>query len=211
MANLIGMLGGVGVWLMVLSVWPTSRERKPVNEILDWPSFIEDVASGVRAGSALPNAMFLAGSRLPKNSAEIFSIAEEAWQIKGGFIESLRELSQSFPETGFQTFASTAELSYVQGGSSVPTVLSQLARSLRSRKQLENDVRARQATTVNSAKVAVIAPLIVLGLTSMRSEVREAYMNPTGVLVLVGIFCVTSLSYWLMIRTAKMAELDWIR
>lgn len=211
MANLIGMLAGVGLWLVLLVLWPKSRIKEPRKEILDWPTFIEDVASGVRAGSSLPNAMFMAGSRLPKLAAEVFSIVEKSWQTNGGFIESLRELNQHFPESGFQTFVSTAELSFVQGGSSVPTALSQLARSLRSRKQLENDVRARQSTTVNSAKVAVAAPLVVLGLTGMRAEVREAYTNATGILVLIGIFSLTGFSYWLMVRTAKMPELDWIR
>ncbi len=211
MAQLIGIGVAVGIWLVTMAFWPEPKIKVKETITVDWPTFIEDVASNVRAGSALPNAVFSAGHRLPPSAAAAFSQAEAHWQTTGGFLTSLESLGQVFPEAGFQLFASTANLSFTQGGSSVPTVLSQLARSLRSRKQLANDVAARQATTVNSAKVAVVAPVLVLGLTGMREEVRAAYQSASGLLVLIAIFMLTASSYWLMVKTAKMPELDWIR
>jgi tight adherence protein B len=199
MAQLIGMGFGLGFWFVVLSVWPNLKkpiQRAPKRVTLDWPTFIDDVASGVRSGLTLPSATFEAGKRLPDVAAKIFKNTEEVWREVGGYENTLSVLSLRFTEPG---------------GNNTPTVLSQLARSLRARKQLENDIAARQATTINSAKVALAAPLLVLLLTSARPEVRSAYSNPTGFLVLVGIVAISIGSYRLMIRTAKLPELEFIR
>ncbi|MEY3407267.1 MAG: hypothetical protein RL038_328 [Actinomycetota bacterium] len=214
MAQLIGMGFGLGFWFVVLSVWPNLKkpiQRAPKRVTLDWPTFIDDVASGVRSGLTLPSATFEAGKRLPDVAAKIFKNTEEVWREVGGYENTLSVLSLRFTEPGFQLFAKTAALAFAQGGNNTPTVLSQLARSLRARKQLENDIAARQATTINSAKVALAAPLLVLLLTSARPEVRSAYSNPTGFLVLVGIVAISIGSYRLMIRTAKLPELEFIR
>lgn len=214
MAQLVGMGFGIGVWFVILSIWPNLMrpiKRAPERITLDWPTFIDDVASGVRSGMTLPSATFGAGKRLPAVAANIFNSIEEEWREVGGFENTLSVLSVRFNEPGFQLFAKTAALAFAQGGNNTPTVLSQLARSLRARKQLENDIAARQATTINSAKVALAAPLLVLLLTSARPEVRSAYSNPTGLLVLVGIVVISIGSYRLMIRTAKLPELELIR
>jgi hypothetical protein len=64
--NLIGIGIAVGIWIALLAVWPRYKQPSAKKEtITDWPAFIDDVASGVRAGLSLPYATFDAGTRLP--------------------------------------------------------------------------------------------------------------------------------------------------
>jgi tight adherence protein B len=210
--NLIGVGIAVGIWIALLAVWPRRKQPSAKKEkITDWPAFIDDVASGVRAGLSLPYATFDAGTRLPTRQASHFQQTQAKWQEGVGYLQCLDALENQIGHAGFELFAGAAAIAYEQGGKSVPTVLTQLARSLRSGNQLFNEIKGRQAVTVNSARVAVLAPLVVLVLTGTRAEVRQAYMSEVGLFVLVSVMTISWFSYQLMKKFAQIPELDLIR
>jgi tight adherence protein B len=210
--NLIGIGFAVGLWLAVIAIWPTSKKAQVNQRVAaDWPSFIDDVASGVRSGLSLPFSTFDAGQRLPAVQAKEFSKVKDMWDSGVGYMDCLQVLDSVIRNPGFEYFVSTAVIAYEQGGESVPTVLTQLARSLRSGNQLFNEIKGRQAVTVNSAKVAVLAPFVVLLLTGTRSQVRDAYLTELGFLVIACVIIVSWFSFELMKRFAKIPELDLIR
>lgn len=214
--NLIGVGLAVGIWISLLAVWRPQSKRAQMSALMkdtltDWPAFIDDVASGVRAGLSLPYATFDAGTRLPPKQANHFVQTQLDWEKGVGYLQCLDALEGRIGHAGFEMFVSTAAIAYEQGGQSVPTVLTQLARSLRSGNQLFNEIKGRQAVTVNSARVAVLAPLVVLVLTGTRTEVRQAYMSEVGLFVLVSVVAVSWVSYQLMKKFAHIPELDLIR
>jgi tight adherence protein B len=210
--NLIGVGIAIGIWIALLAVWPRNQQLSTKKETTpDWPAFIDDVSSGVRAGLSLPFATFDAGTRLPTRHANHFWQTQAKWQEGVGYLQCLDVLENRIGHAGFELFASTAAIAYEQGGQSVPTVLTQLARSLRSGNQLFNEIKGRQAVTVNSARVAVLAPLVVLVLTGTRTEVRQAYMSEVGLFVLVAVVAISWFSYQLMKKFAQIPELDLIR
>jgi tight adherence protein B len=211
--TLIGVGLGIGVVLILRTVVQLNLPAKPKSKSLnaDWPSFVDDVASGVRAGMSLAEAIFEAGSRLPNIYAAKFLIAKVNWQGEQSFLDSMHALEAAIPDTAFTSFQRTIEIGYLQGGSNLPTVLNQLAHSLRVSRQLANEIRGRQAVTINSAKVAVGAPFLVLLVTGSRQEVRDAYLSPTGVLVLLGVVLASAISYMMMQYLARMPEIEEIR
>ena len=96
------------------------------------------------------------------------------------------------------------------GASNLASTLSQLATMARARAEILNEVKARQAVTVNAARVAVAAPWIVLALTSTREQTRQAFTQSSGILVLVAIGVVSTASYLAMNRLAHIKELAWL-
>ena len=91
MGTLIGVGLGIGVVLILRTVVQLNLPVKPKSKSLtaDWPSFVDDVASGVRAGMSLAEAIFEAGSRLPNIYAAKFLIAKVNWQGEQSFLDSM--------------------------------------------------------------------------------------------------------------------------
>jgi tight adherence protein B len=217
MGGLIGLMFGAGLVLVIFDtrVGDSSvrirRARSLDFSTIPWPQFIDDVASGVRAGVAVPLAIFQAGERLPHGPNHIFEQWHEQWASGIGFEQTLRGLRETLNSAPFDQFAETMEIAHRQGGRTVATLLSQLARNVRAQEQLIHEVRGRQAVTVTSAKVAVGAPWVVLLLTCARPEVRSSYMNPLGVSVLLCVAAVCMVSYFAMRRLAEISELRVMR
>lgn len=211
MGGLLGLLFGSG---LVMALWdrrlplPRRRHRRVEPH---WPQFVDDVASGVRAGVSVPVAMFEAGQRLDPCFQQLFAEAREFWVAGNGFELTMSSLRESIDSAAFDQFAQTVEIAHRQGGRSVATLLSQLARNVRAQEQLINEVRGRQSVTVTSAKVAVAAPWVVLALTCARPEVRESYQSTMGLFVLVAVALVCVCSYFAMRKVAEISAMQVMR
>ena len=223
MGGLIGLLFGCG---LVVALWDRGhsgamaeglnavrsvRRSKRKASTAHWPQFIDDVASGVRAGVSVPQAMFEAGSRLDPAHKRLFSLAQDEWREGLGFEASLASLRSAIDAAAFEQFAQTIEIAHRQGGRSVATLLSQLARNVRAQEQLVHEIRGRQSVTVTSAKVAVAAPWVVLALTGARPEVRASYASGVGLVVIIGVSVVCALSYVAMRKVAQIDAMDVMR
>jgi tight adherence protein B len=95
-----------------------------------------------------------------------------------------------------------------QNATAVAALLNEFAQNLRSDIALVNEIAGKQAVTRVSAKVAALAPFVVLLLTSSRSTVRNAYLTPTGLLVIAGTLSVTYFSYLMMRRISQIKVLS---
>ena len=217
MGSLIGMVFGVGLCLVMwnhddqLVRLARQVRRKESHISFAWPAFIEDVASGVRAGLGLPQSTWQAGSRLPLASSSVFAEAEKIWKSGEGFDAALVFLTHQFPNSACEQFVHTIELAHRQGGHSISTLLSHFARDLRSQQQLIHEVKGRQAVTATSAKVALAAPWVVLAMTCTREDVRATYSTSVGAVVLMVIALVSFGSYLLMKKIARISELEVLR
>jgi tight adherence protein B len=90
------------------------------------------------------------------------------------------------------------------GGNDLGVLLRTLSLFLRDDNRTRGEVLARQAWTVNGARVAVAAPWIVLGMLALRPAGVAAFDSAAGVTVLAagGAACVTA--YRLMIRIGRL-------
>lgn len=214
MGWLIGLLFGAGLVIALppleFGVWsPASlRSRRRNGSARHWPAFIDDTASGLRAGLSVPHAVWQAGSRLPTAERSAFAAAAARWRDGEGLEAALAELERSIASLPFTQFVETLRVAVAHGGSRLPTLLAELAENLRNEQSLLDDVRGRQATTVNSAKVAVAAPWLVLAFTGSRADVRIAYASTTGLLVLIAVAWVCFMSYLAMRRLARLSALE---
>lgn len=213
MAWLLGASFGAGLWLAALSLLERSngvRRRKRLRPAPAriWPAFYDDVASGLRAGLTLGPSIWQAGRRLPLLERQAFAVAEEYWLAHGGLTSALEVLAARLPHRSFAIFVELINLSATHGSTRLSALVSELAEQSRNQLALTDEVRGRQATTVNAARVAVAAPWAVLALTLSRADVREVYGTAAGLSVLVGVALICALSYLAMRRLARIEALE---
>jgi tight adherence protein B len=212
MAALISFAFGAGLWLALstLPARPQGRRRRAPRRAAArvWPAFFDDVASGLRAGLGVGQAVWQAGGRLPLLERAAFAAAEESWRQGRGLTASLADLAAALSVPALTAFVELIQLALVHGGNRLPALLVELAEQTRSQLALVDEVKGRQASTVNAARVAVAAPWVVLALTMTRPDVRQVYASISGLAVLALIAALSLGSYLLMSKLARIEALE---
>ena len=89
-------------------------------------------------------------------------------------------------------------------GSDLGRLLRTLSGFLREDARTRAELETRQGWTVNAARLALVAPWVVLAMLSLRPETVVAYDSATGVAVLLVGGMVSFGAYRLMLRIASL-------
>ena len=186
--------------------WIQRRRRRfeRRQRLASWPTLLDDITSAVRAGMNLPEAIARAGER--SQLSHEFAAFESAYRRSGDFTGSVLDLRTRIDEPVFDQLAQALVVTREVGGTDLTGVLRSLGIFIRDEIHLRGELEARQSWTVNSARMAVAAPWIVLVLLSSRPATIAAYSDLTGALVLVAVAACSALAYALMVRIAKLGE-----
>ena len=92
------------------------------------------------------------------------------------------------------------------GGTDLGTLLRTLSSFLREDARVRSELEARQSWTVNGAKLALIAPWVVLGLMILRPEAAEAYDSTAGGMLIIAGALVSFFAYRLMLALARLPQ-----
>ncbi len=171
-----------------------------------WPDVVDHVASAVRAGMALPEALCQLADRGPAELREPFAAFAHDYQASGRFSESLDRLKARLADPVADRLIEALRLAREVGGSDLGRVLRTLSTFLREDGRSRAELEARQSWTVNAARLAMAAPWIVLLLLATRGTALQAYRAPTGVLILVIGGVVSVVAYHLMVRIGRLPE-----
>lgn len=198
------LLAGMAAGCVPALVQRRRRTRERRARLASWPTLLDDITSAVRAGMNLPEAMVRAGahSQLPHEFARF----EDEYRRSGDFTTSVTLLRQRINEPVFDQLAQALVVTREVGGTDLTGVLRSLGAFVREEIHLRGELEARQSWTVNSARMAVAAPWIVLVLLSSRPSTIAAYSQLGGALVLVGVAGCSAFAYALMLRIAKLSE-----
>ncbi len=219
-----GIVGAIVAWMMVgvpvlwvlaagaAAAVPWAVERRKVAKAASeraqaWPETIDLLASCLTAGSTVADACRMAANEGPARVRPIFSeiaAAMDAGRTFSGAVESVRSsASRHWRGTEHQVFT-VLVIAAEHGGHDVGTILQQFAESVRTDIRLRGELAARQAWTINGARVTVVAPwLVVLALSAM-PDAAVAYRQPAGSLLLVVCAAVSVVAYGLMRRIAQI-------
>lgn len=200
-----------GAFTVIAAGLPTvvvrARAAKRRSELrLQWPDAIDDLLSSVRAGMSLPEALGALGERGPLEMREPLQAFAIDYQVTARFDESLDLLKNRFADPVADRVIEALRLTREVGGTDLGTTLRALASMLREDQRTRGELLARQSWTVNSARLAVSAPWVVLALLALRSESVTAFDSAAGVLVLMIGALASGLAYVLMIRIGKLPE-----
>lgn len=180
------------------------RRRRDLREV--WPEVVDHLASGVRAGLSLPEALGQLGERGPVELREQFQAFARDYRATGRFGDSLDALKARIADPVADRIAEALRLTRDVGGSDLGRLLRTLSGFLRDDLRTRGELEARQSWTVNGARVAVAGPWVVLALLATRPETARAYDSADGVSVLVAGAACSLIAYRLMLRLGRLPE-----
>lgn len=178
------------------------QRRVELREV--WPDVVDNLASAVRAGLSLPEAVSQLADRGPEVLRPAFAHFAEDYRATGRFGACLDRLKADLADPVADRIAESLRVAREVGGSDLGRLLRTLGQFLRDDARTRAEIEARQSWTVNAARLGVAAPWIVLGLLSLRPEAVTAYDSAAGVGVLAVGGAVSLLAYRLMLRIARL-------
>jgi tight adherence protein B len=183
------------------------RRRKRRHQLRDlWPDVVDNLASGVRAGMSLPEAVTQLAVRGPDALRPVFQRFGEDYRATGRFDACLDTLKARLADPVADRIVESLRVAREVGGSDLGRLLRTLSAFLREDVRTRTELETRQGWTVNAARLAVAAPWIVLGLLATRPEAVAAYDSGTGFVVLAVGGAVCLVAYRAMLRIGRLPE-----
>ena len=182
-----------------------ARARSRRSELRElWPDVVDNLASSVRAGLSLPEALTQIGHRGPEALRAPFRRFGEDYRATGRFNDCLDRLKRSLADPVGDRIIESLRIAREVGGSDLGRLLRTLSAFLREDARTRSELESRQSGTINGARLAVAAPWLVLGFMSFQPDVVAAFNSFTGFLVLAvgAVLCIVA--YRLMVRIGRL-------
>jgi tight adherence protein B len=178
------------------------RRRQELAEV--WPEAVDNLASAIRAGLSLPEALSQLGERGPEPLRPAFSRFGRSYLATGRFADCLDGLKEDLADPVGDRVIEALRIARDVGGGDLGRMLRALSRFLRDDARTRSELESRQAWVVNGARLAAGAPWAVLLALSMQPAVIERYRSTAGVVVLLvgGTACL--IAYRLMVRIGRL-------
>lgn len=184
-----------------------ARAARRVREHAElWPDVVDNLASAVRAGLSLPEALIQVGERGPESMREPFDRFARDYQATGRFHESLDLLKARLADPVGDRVVESLRVAREVGGGDLGRVLRSLSSYLRDDLRTRAEIEARQSWTVNGARLAVAAPWFVLLMMSAQRDVVERYASVAGAIVLGGGALLSVVAYRAMMRIGRLPQ-----
>lgn len=181
------------------------RARRRQREFAEvWPEAVDNLASAVRAGMSLPDALIGLGSRGPEPLREAFVAFGLDYHVTGRFGESLDRLKYRLADPVGDRVVEGLRVAREVGGGELGRLLRNLSGYLRDDLRTRAEMEARQSWAVNGARLAVAAPWLVLLVMSFQHEAIQRFASPSGVAVLAVGAGVCAVAYRLMMRLGRL-------
>lgn len=178
------------------------RRQRDLAEV--WPEAVDNLASAVRAGLSLPEALGQLGERGPEPLRGAFTVFASDYLVTGRFGESLDRLKLRLSDPVGDRVVEGLRIAREVGGGELGGLLRNLSTYLREDARTRAELESRQAWTVNGARLAVAAPWLVLLMLCFQRDVVARYASPAGVLVLAAGAGLCVLAYRLMVRIGRL-------
>ncbi|MGI4893692.1 MAG: type II secretion system F family protein [Janthinobacterium lividum] len=210
-AAVTGVLALAAVAAITAALAPVMLLRHQVRHrrterCLEWPDVTDTLASAVRAGASLPDAVCGLAQRGPAGMRPAFARFATAYRSSGAFDVELAHLQGELADPVFDRLAATLRMTRQVGGSDLGATLRTLSGYLRADQRARAELLARQSWTVSAARLAVAAPWLVLALLATRPGALEAYDTGSGTAVLAFGGVVSTLAYRVMVRLGRLPQ-----
>jgi tight adherence protein B len=178
--------------------------RQELREL--WPDVVDNLASSVRAGLSLGEALTQIGVRGPDALRRPFQRFAEEYRATGRFNDCLDALKNRLADPVGDRIIESIRLAREVGGSDLGRLLRTLSAFLREDIRTRSELEARQSFTVNGARVAIATPFAVLIFMAFQPDLVAAYNSFAGFIVLgIGVGLML-LAYRIMLRIGRLPE-----
>jgi len=197
------VFGAMAAYLPVAIV--AGRARRRQREFAEvWPEAVDNLASAVRAGLSLPEALSALAVRGPEALREPFERFALDYQVSGRFGDCLDRLKDRLADPVGDRVVEGLRIAREVGGGELGRLLRNLSAYLREEARTRAELESRQAWAVNGARLAVAAPWLVLLFLSFQPEVIHRYSSTGGVVVLAGGAAACLVAYRIMQRIGRL-------
>ena len=201
---IIALLFGVFAGLLPLLLVRRRRAQRVLELREVWPEAVDNLASGVRAGLSLPEALTQLGVRGPEQLRSAFRRYGEDYRATGRFGDCLDALKANLADPVGDRVVEALRMAREVGGTDLGRLLRTLSGFLREDARTRSELETRQGWTVNAARLALAAPWVLLLLLSTQPDAVAAYNTPAGTLVLLLGGGVSFAAYRAMLRIARL-------
>jgi tight adherence protein B len=183
----------------------SGRARRRQRELAEvWPDAVDNLASAVRAGMSLPEALSGLSERGPEPLRPAFAAFAQDYQATGRFGEALDLLKVRLADPVGDRVVEGLRVAREVGGGDLGRLLRNLSGHLRDDSRTRSELESRQSWTVNGARLAVAAPWLVLLMMSFQRDVVTRYASPAGAAVLMFGALACLVAYRLMLRIGRL-------
>jgi tight adherence protein B len=169
-----------------------------------WPEVVDNLASSVRAGLSLPEAVSQLSIRGPEPLRPAFAAFGERYRATGRFADCLDVLKRDLSDPVGDRVVEVLRMAREVGGTDLGSLLRTLSTFLREDARTRAELETRQGWTVSAARLALAAPWVLLLLLSTQPSAVAAYNEPAGAVVLVVGGSVSIVAYRVMLRIARL-------
>lgn len=192
---------GLPTWALGPAAARRLRERRA-----KWPDVVDHLRSAVRAGVPLSEALAELGTNGPEPLRQPFRAYAADLRVGRNTDTALENLKTALADPVGDRLVAAVRLTREVGGADVSAMLTTLSGFLRSDIATRGELEARQSWTVNAARLAVVAPWLLLVILCLEPRVARAYDSPAGLGVLLTGLIVAVASYAIMIRAARLPD-----
>lgn len=182
--------------------WQAKRRQTALREI--WPDAIDNLRSAIRAGLTLPEALADLAERGPVELREAFASFATDYRSGARFSDALDRLKDILADPTADRLVAALQVTREVGGADIGRLLETLSDFLRDDARTRAELEARQSWTVNGARLAVVAPWLILLLLAIQPEAAAAYQSLAGLIVLLVGMGVSIICYQLMLRIGSL-------
>lgn len=216
----MGLIAGVLVALGMMLLWGAIREpmkprkfkscnTKPIVKRKKlptdaWPDVVDDLASAIRAGLSLPQAVTELCNSGPEQLRPAFQLCRDQYQATGDFNAGLVLIAQNLTDPQADKFVASLQIAHEVGGADLGVLLRTLSEVMREELVLRGEIVARQSWTVNGAKLAVAAPWVTALVLSTRETAANVYLSTSGIRMLAICAVISVLAYAAMMKIAEL-------
>lgn len=202
----IALLFGLGAgYLPLMLVRMRARARRQELREL-WPDVVDNLASSIRAGLSLGEALTQIGVRGPEALRRPFQRFAEEYRATGRFSDCLDSLKARLADPVGDRIIESIRLAREVGGSDLGRLLRTLSAFLREDIRTRAELETRQSFTVNGARVAIGTPFAVLIFMAFQPELIAAYNSFAGFIILLIGVGLMAVAYRIMLRIGRLPE-----
>jgi tight adherence protein B len=175
----------VCVAAQLLDTLQTKIKNENLKTNLEWPKFLDSIHSAAWAGASLEQAILDSVAVAPPKISWALLEFEKDHSAGIAFSQSLDNLKARLGNPIADRFIEITRLASASGGRGYLSALRSQALQLRLENATWSEIQVKQNWVLGTAKLAVLAPWLVLVLLGMRPETAVAFQTETGVTVLV--------------------------
>lgn len=192
--------------LGIPSLWARRlQQRRHQQFIAQLPEALLALASSLRAGANLSQAITLTGQRQPAPLGQEFALVQGRQRLGDDLNSALEALCNRFPSAELRLFKDALVISHQVGGDLAGT-LETVSNTLRERAQIEEKVQALTAMGRLQGKVMCLLPLAIGGMLYLQQPdtMRRLFTDPMGWVVLGVISIMMTLAIFMIRRIVSI-------